>query len=445
MDFKEAVAYLYSLGHEVLAAKFGLQGIRLLLERVGRPDLRFASVIVAGTNGKGSVSAMLDAIARAAGHRTALYTSPHLVRINERIKVNGHEIAEDVFARLATNVREAADALVRERALLSLPSFFEQVTAIALCYFAEAEVELAILEVGLGGRLDSTNAVDNVLAVITTIDLDHQQILGDTIGQIAHEKAAVIKPGARAVIGRQKYDAATNVLMHRCLETNVLPVFANEPLNLSANEAGRLAFDYESSKSVYSAVTLGLRGRHQADNAAAAIEAAETLDELGFKISREAIIKGLRSTSWPGRLEWIEDRPALLLDGAHNAAGARALRAYLDEFWPGELTLIFGVMADKDIQAMARTLFGRARTVVLTRVADPRSATGARIAQAALGGSNNVFFTETVQQALSWARSVTPADGLICVAGSLHLVGAVKHLLEEEDSQRRMLGEYREG
>jgi len=152
----------------------------------------------------------------------------------------------------------------------------------------------------------------------------------------------------------------------------------------------------------------------------------------------------LRATTWPGRLEWIEDRPALLLDGAHNAAGARALRAYLDEFWPGELTLIFGAMADKDIQAMARSLFSRARTVVLTRVADPRSATGARIAQAALGGSTNVFFTETVQQALSWARSVTPADGLICVAGSLHLVGAIKHLLDEEDSQRRMLGEYRE-
>ena len=165
---------------------------------------------------------------------------------------------------------------------------------------------------------------------------------------------------------------------------------------------------------------------------------------MGFKISREAIIKGLRATAWPGRLEWIDDRPPLLLDGAHNAGGARALRAYLDEYWRGELTLVFAVMSDKDIHVMARTLFPAARTVVLTRVADPRSATGARIAQAALVGANNVFFTETVQQALSWARSVTPPDGLICVAGSLHLVGMVKRLLEEEDSQRRMLGEYRE-
>src|SRR5438270_10866587 len=153
--------------------------------------------------------------------------------------------------------------------------------------------------------------------------------------------------------------------MRRCLEASVLPVFANEPLNLTANETGRLSFDYESSKSVYSAVTLGLRGRHQAENAAAAIEAAETLDEMGFKISREAIIKGLRATVWPGRLEWIDERPPLLLDGAHNAAGARALRAYLDEFWSGDLTLVFAAMNDKDIHTMSRSLFGVARTVVL--------------------------------------------------------------------------------
>src|SRR6185369_1853695 len=223
MDFTQSVAYLYSLGHEVLAAKFGLDGIRLLLERLGRPDRRFPAVIVAGTNGKGSVSAMLDSIARVAGRRTALYTSPHLIRITERIKVNGQEIGEETFARLATKVRATADALVAEKKLPSPPSFFEQVTAIALSYFAEASIDLAILEVGLGGRLDSTNAVAAVLAVVTTIDLDHQQILGETIGQIAHEKAAVIKPGARAVIGRQKHEVATNVLMHRCLEARVLP------------------------------------------------------------------------------------------------------------------------------------------------------------------------------------------------------------------------------
>ena len=443
MDFNQSVSYLYSLGHEFLAAKFGLDGVRFLLDRLGHPEQRFPSVIIAGTNGKGSVAAMLESIARAAGLRTALYTSPHLIRITERLRVGGQDIGEPAFARLASRIRDAGDALVAEKKLAAPPAFFEQMTAMALTWFEEQKVELAILEVGLGGRLDSTNVVEPALAVVTTIDLDHQKILGDTIGQIAHEKAAVIKPGGRAVIGRQRHDAATNVLMRRCLEVNVLPVFANEPLNLSANETGRLSFEYESTKSNYSAVTLGLRGRHQAQNAAAAIEAAECLAEMGFRINREAIIKGLRTASWPGRLEWIEDRPPILLDGAHNVAGARALRAYLDEFWRGDVTLIFGAMSDKDIDGMARALFGAARTIVLTSVSDPRGAGGPRLAQAALGTSNNVVFTETVQQALSWARSMTPAEGLICVAGSLYLVGAVKSLLEDEDSQGVLLGPHR--
>jgi dihydrofolate synthase/folylpolyglutamate synthase len=442
MDFNQSVAYLYSLGHEFLAAKYGLEGIRLLLERLGSPEQRYPSVILAGTNGKGSVAAMLESIARTAGLRTGLYTSPHLIRINERIRLGSRDIDEPAFARLANRVREAAEELLADRKLQTVPTFFEQITAIALTWFEEQKVELAILEVGLGGRLDSTNVVEPVLAVITTVDLDHQQILGDTIGQITHEKAAVIKPGSRAVIGRQRYDAATNVLMRRCLEVNVLPVFANEPANVSANETGRLSFEYESTKSNYGAVTLGLRGRHQTQNAAAAIEAAETLAEIGFGINRESIIKGLRNAIWPGRLEWVDDRPPILLDGAHNVGGARALRAYLDEFWRREVTLIFGAMSDKDIDGMARALFGAARTIVLTSVADPRGAGSSRLAQAALGTSNNVVFTESVQQALSWARSMTSPEGLICVAGSLYLVGAVKRLLEDEDSQAVLLGPH---
>jgi dihydrofolate synthase / folylpolyglutamate synthase len=183
----------------------------------------------------------------------------------------------------------------------------------------------------------------------------------------------------------------------------------------------------------------GLRGRHQADNAAAAIEAAELLNDFGFPIPRDAILKGLREVSWPGRLELIDDRPRLLLDGAHNPAGARALRAYLDEFWDVPITLVFGAMSDKDIDRMARQLFDVARTIVLTRVKDGRAADNARLGTAALSSSRNVIFAETVSQALSWARSVTPSDGLVCVAGSLHLVGEVKRLMEEADSQRAMM------
>ncbi|HYV06867.1 MAG TPA: folylpolyglutamate synthase/dihydrofolate synthase family protein [Blastocatellia bacterium] len=435
MDYSQSLTYLYSLGHEVLAAKYRLETIRLLLNRLGDPDRSFKSVLVAGTNGKGSVAAMIESVAREAGHRTALYTSPHLVRIQERIKVAGVDVSESEFAHLATEVREASEALVQENSLETVPTFFEQVTAAALLHFARNEVELAVLEVGLGGRLDATNSVDRILSVVTSIDLDHQETLGSTITEIAGEKAAIIVPGARAVIGRQRHQAAGDVLMRRCLEVNVLPVFANEPAALSASDYGRLTFDYESTRSSYSRIMLGLRGRHQAENAAAAIEACEALDELGFNIRREAVVRGLRDVSWEGRLEWNEGSPAMLLDGAHNASGAQSLREFLVEFWDGPLTLVFGSMADKDIDAMAAALFDLATTVVLTRVRDRRAAAGPQLGKPALLRPTGVIFTETVRQALSWARGVTPREGLMVVAGSLHLVGEVKRLIEEEDSQ----------
>jgi len=439
MNYSEALKYLYSLGHEVLAAKFGLESISLLLEKLGHPDRAYRSVVVAGTNGKGSTAAMIESIARAAGHRTSLLTSPHLVQISERIQSDGREISEIDFARLASTVRTAGEALVAEARLAAIPTFFEQVTAIALSFFRECQTELAVLEVGLGGRLDATNAVDRLMSVVTSIDFDHQNILGNTIGEIAGEKAAIIVSGARAVIGRQHHREATDVLMRRCLETGVLPVFANQPTGVLTTDFGRVIFDYESSRTNYTRIKLGLRGRHQTENAAAAIEAAELLDELGIRIPRDAVVKGLRETVWPGRLELIEDRPMLLLDGAHNPAGARTLRSYLDEFWTGPITLLFGAMNDKDIARMAVELFDVARTIVLTRVKDARAADSARLGTAALTSSRNVIFAGTVGQALSWARSVTPPNGLICVAGSLHLVGEVKRLIEEADSQSALI------
>jgi dihydrofolate synthase/folylpolyglutamate synthase len=436
MDYSESISYLYGLGHEVLAAKYGLESTKLLLEKLDHPDRAFESVIVAGTNGKGSVAAMIESITRASGIRTALYTSPHLVRIEERARVNGTCISADEFARHATEVRSAAQALIAEGRLAALPTFFEHMTAIALSHFRESGAELAVLEVGLGGRLDATNAVAAVCAVVTQIDFDHQNILGNTMAEIATEKAAIIKPGARAVIGRQRHQVAGEVLMRRCLETNVLPVFANEPASVSISDYGRTTFDYESARSNYSRIMVGLRGRHQAENAVAAIEAAELLAEMGFAVKREAIIKGLRAVQWPGRLELIDDRPCILLDGAHNPGGARALRAYLEEVWRGPVTLVFGAMSDKDIAGMAAELFPAAKTVVLTRVKDRRAANNTKLGSSALGSSRNVIFTETVTQAVSWARSVTPPEGLICVAGSLHLVGEVKRFLEGEDEQQ---------
>jgi len=433
MDYLESVNYLYGLGHEILAAKYGLETIRALLDKLGRPDLSFKSVLIAGTNGKGSVSAMIDSIAREAGHRTGLYTSPHLINIEERVKVGGIPISSSDFAMLATEVRRAGETLVESGQLGSPPTFFEQVTAIALTHFSRQSVDLVVLEVGLGGRLDATNAVDRVLSVVTSIDYDHQNLLGDTILDIAREKAAIIRRGARAVIGRQGHQMATDVLMKRCLTEGVLPVFTNEPTNVVIGGSGRTTFNYESAHGTYTNVILSLRGRHQAENAAAAIEAAESLSEAGIEIGRRAILDGLRKVAWPARLEFIEDRPSMLIDGAHNPAGARTLRRYIEEFWKGPVTLVFGAMTDKDVEGMASVLFPHAKSIVLTRIRDSRAATNARMGRLALSATQNVIFTETVSQALSWARSVTPPEGLIVFAGSLYLAGEIKRLLSSED------------
>jgi dihydrofolate synthase/folylpolyglutamate synthase len=425
-SYDEAIEYLYGLGNEVAAMKLGLESVSLLLARLGDPHRRFPSAIVAGTNGKGSTAAILESIARRAGLKTGLYTSPHLVSIEERIRISGVPIARDRFAAHAARVRDAAEALVDEGHLAAPPTFFEQMTAIAFLELAGRSVDLAVLEVGLGGRLDATNVVDPLVAVVTSIALDHQQYLGDTLAEIAAEKAAVIKPGAAAVIAHQEVEAL-EPLMQRCLETDVLPVFAGEP-EVHQSENGRFTFSYETEEDRYERVSLGLRGRHQIENALVAIHAAEALRRAGLGIPRGAILEGLASAEWPGRLELHLGAPPVLLDGAHNPAGARALRAYLDEFCHCPLTLVFGVMEDKEVVEIAAELFPAARTVVLTRPDTPRAADPARLAGLLppAGGGARPVVARAIGEALSYAYGVTPRDGLICVAGSLYLVGEAK-------------------
>ncbi len=431
MNYAEALTYLYGLGHEVLAAKFRLENIRDLLDRLDSPDLSYKSVLVAGTNGKGSTSAMIESIARFAGYRTALYTSPHLIHIEERIRVDGQNISRDDFAKFATLIRETSESLVAENILETVPTFFEQVTAIAICYFREMNVNLAVLEVGLGGRLDATNAADRMVSVITAIDYDHQNILGETIEEIAFEKAAIITQKSQPVIGKQSHEDAYEVLSRRCIQMKVAPVYVNQPTNVRMNNFGSVIFDYESSKNTYRSVLSGLRGRHQADNAATAIEVAEILGDFGFSISREAIVKGLREVRWAGRLEFINGIPAFLLDGAHNPSGIRALKDYLREVWRGHLTLIFAVMNDKNLAQMAEELFGLPETLILTKVDDLRATNIEKLNSFAYMVNGLVIPTENVEEAMKEALANTPEEGLICVAGSLYLVGEAKKIIQE--------------
>lgn len=431
MTFDEAIKYLLALGHETLAVKLGLANVRRLLSALAHPEQSFPSVQIAGTNGKGSTAAMLDAVCRAASIKTGLYTSPHLVSITERIKIGGRAISRDDFARHASDVRDASLTLRDEAG--ALPSFFEQVTAVALCAFRDARVELAILETGLGGRLDATTAALAQLVAVTPVALDHQEYLGETLREIAAEKAAIIRAGVDAIISAAQPADALEVIIARCRETSVAPRFATEDIHVEgATEVGRLRATFRTAEDAYEGVTLALRGRHQLTNAATAIALAELLRTRGFEqITRESIIEGISTAEHPGRLELVAAAPPLLLDGAHNPAGARALKDFLDEFVPQPVTMIFGAMRDKDLTEIATALFPAAENLILTPINNPRAAApdALRAFAPASFDPAKIFLARAASDALRRARAITPRGGTICVTGSLYLVSQVKSLL----------------
>jgi dihydrofolate synthase/folylpolyglutamate synthase len=438
MLFDDALSYLLSLGHETLTMKLGLESTTRLLEALGQPQSAFPKVQIAGTNGKGSTAAMLDAIFRAARIRTGLYTSPHLISITERIRIAGREITPEDFARLTVDVRDAARGLCDEGRLPAPPTFFEQVTAIALLAFREAQVQLAILETGLGGRLDATTAAAAETVAVTPIALDHQEYLGHTLAEIAAEKAAIIRPEVKAaVIAAQQPAEALTVLLRRCEACGVEPRLSGMSARVLETDAtGRLRVSFRTGHDEYTNVRLALRGRHQLTNAALAVEVAEALRERGFDISRAAIIEGLETARHAGRLELREGQPAMLFDGAHNAAGARALREYLDEFVKRPVTLLFGAMREKEIGEIAAQLFPAARRLVLTRPANARAAPPEALARAVPFDfdSSRITLAPDVRAGLHAAREVTPPGGLICVTGSLYLVGEVQSVLDAESA-----------
>ena len=405
MRFAESVQYLLSLGHETLTIKLGLRNTELLLRSLDNPERSFPAVQIAGTNGKGSTAVMLDSICRAAGMKTGLYTSPHLVSITERIQIFGQQISEEDFARHTATVRAASQRLLESKQLEALPTFFEQLTAIALLAFREARIQLAILETGLGGRLDSTTAAKAGIVAITPIAMDHEQYLGHTIESIASEKAAIIRPGVKAIIARQEPEALA-VLLRRCEETGVRPVLA-----------GRESASVDATK-----VRIGLRGRHQIVNAQVAILLAQTLS-----IPAEAIVHGIETAQHPGRLELLAGEPPILLDGAHNPAGAQALRSFLNEFGRRPLTMVFGAMGDKQLEQIGEILFPLADKLILTAIDNPRAASVETLQSIATRfGPESVTKLETVAEAFTSALSNTSPQGMICITGSLYLIGEWK-------------------
>jgi dihydrofolate synthase/folylpolyglutamate synthase len=448
MSYQSAVASMFALGHELAQTpshKFDLAHMRTLLGAMNHPERAFPSVLIAGTNGKGSTAATLASILRASGLKTGLYTSPHLVRINERIRVNGLEIGDDEFARLHGEVDRIAERLVEQRELPWHPSFFEMMTAIAFAYFARERVEIAVLEVGMGGRLDATNVVEPLVSVITDISLDHQKFLGDTVGEIAREKVGIIRPHG-VVVTLPQQPQANDVIGNTILELEAQGVSAVQyvPPVSPASPEFRVASPENNPRYLYRyplqvmgqqiLVETPLIGRHQLRNVALAVATAEELSKKGLAgITPEAIERGIRETRWPGRFQVLAARtgwPEIVLDVAHNPAGAWALRSALSERYDDRrLIFVFGAMRDKAISEMTEILFPLAERVIATRPENPRAATAEEIEQAGRRTGTKIDAIADVRLALERARSEAGPDGVIVVTGSIYLVGEAMHLL----------------
>lgn len=430
MNFQESLEYLLDLGNEVSAMKLGLEDIKILLAALGNPEKNYLKVQIAGTNGKGSTCAFLEAICLSAGIEIGVTTSPHLVSITERIKIKGEEISEKEFARHASRIRMVSERLVEEKKLETVPTFFEQITAIALSAFAEAKVELAILETGLGGRLDATTAANAEIVGITPIDFDHQRILGETLTEIAAEKAGIVREDTRVFSAPQKKEA-DKVIRGKCREVGVEAIWAIPDVKIIENLFGNLLFvNFKTPVTNYK-VEMWLPGRHQWTNAALAISIAENLRDYGFKISKDNIELGLETVKHKGRLEFYKN---YLFDGAHNIAGAKALREFLDEFIEKPLTMIFGAMRDKDLSEIAETLFPKADKLIFTVSENSRSMPTADLLKFLPENfpREKAFVAENVSEALEIAREITSSEDLILVTGSLYLVGEAQKILKDQ-------------
>ena len=419
MTYSSTLQYLYSLQKHGI--KLGLDTIERLLARLGRPERRYLALHIGGTNGKGSTAAMAAAMLSAAGYRVGLYTSPHLVDFRERIRVDGVTIGEDRLMDLVERVRSAAGSGAE-------PTFFEFTTAVAFECFHVMQVDVAVVEVGMGGRFDATNVLTPVVAAITNVTLDHQAHLGATVGRIAFEKAGIIKPGVPVVAGRLDPEAWETIVRvssergARCVRWKTDFLAEGDPV------AG---FRYTSPAREYSGLACPLPGRHQLENAGCAVAMMEAASERGLRVSEEAIRRGLRGVAWEGRLEAVEHDPLVVLDGAHNPAAASAVADYLKGFRAngGRVVLVAGFMRDKDYRGFLSAVVPYVDEIVLTSVQMSRAAAPEELYEGLEGWPGPVHTTARSGDALTCARRIASAGDMICVTGSLMLVGEIKALL----------------
>jgi dihydrofolate synthase / folylpolyglutamate synthase len=441
MNYESAVRYLLSLGRELAAptqasaAKFDLENITVLTERLGSPYHAYASAHIAGTNGKGSTAAFLEAILRDAGFRTGLNTSPHLERINERIRINGEEISDEAFADVLSRVQETTEELLASGKLRAHPTYFECVTAMAFEYFAQQRVEFGVFEVGLGGRLDSTNILTPVVSIITRIDFDHENFLGHSLREIAGEKAGIIKPSVPVIMAEQRPEAA-EVIRNRAKELLSPVVDTSEAFRIDKEsvENGRVRAQVTEVATGWSIELVpSLPGRFQLQNALNAVAAARLLQERGFRVPDESIARGIATTVWPGRIEKIQSHPDIYLDGAHNPSAARELAHFVEESLKGKkIFLLYGALRDKAIDEVAGLLFPLAAEVILTAPATSRAISATQVEEIAAHYAQKSTTVADAEKAIEYALSKASSDDVILVTGSLYLVGQLRHYLKEK-------------
>jgi dihydrofolate synthase/folylpolyglutamate synthase len=423
----DPLSYLFGLGQ--FGVKFGLENMVAIVGRLGHPERAFRSLHIAGTNGKGSVTAMIDAGLRAAGHRSGRYTSPHLVDLTERFVIDGRPVAEDRMVAAVADVRAAIEQLLAEGVLKAHPTFFEVTTAVAFELFRRAGVDLAVLEVGLGGRLDATNVIEPVATAITSIAYDHQQYLGSTLIEIAREKAGIIKPRVPVVVGDVE-PAVLGAIAEIARERGAPLIRAADGVTVTRRPAATIGL--RTPVRDYGEVTMGLQGAHQIGNALVAVRMLELLDSQGIAVPAGAVRSALARPSWPGRLDLrrLPDGREILFDAAHNPAGAASLASYLKEIDTGRLPLVFAGMHDKDLEGMLRPLLPVVGPLVVTRASNRRSADPERLVELArrIAPETSVTVAASPLEALDIAWRASPR---IIVAGSIFLLGDVMKLAQQ--------------
>lgn len=444
MNYGESVRYLLCLGRELAAptqaaaAKFDLQNITAVMERLGRPDRAYPAIHIAGTNGKGSTAAFMESILRRAGFRTGLNTSPHLERINERIRVNGEELSDEQFAETFTRIHSVIEQLLAEGNLRAHPSYFECVTALAFEAFAREGVEFAVIEVGLGGRLDATNIITPVVSIITRIDFDHENFLGHSLHEIAGEKAGIMKFGVPVVTAPQLPEAQ-EILQARAAENHCPLVQTTDAFRIDHEDIHGGCFRArvtEGATGALFSIAPQLLGHFQLQNALNALAAARFLQEKQFRISNQDIERGIAEARWPGRLEKLQSQPDLYLDGAHNPGAARELARFLEETFPSRrVILIYGAMRDKAVDEVTGLLFPLASEVIITQPNNPRAVSANQLAQIAGHHALRHFVVSDAATALDAAFARARPEDAIFVTGSLYLVGQLRHIWKQRHAK----------